>query len=192
MAAAKTGERVRVIEREVTPDDVKSGLYYAYFAGLTGMIDRTYDDGSVCVDVDLESLTEEMRTRHISIQEGERKRWLDNLSDEARNRLTAEQKQFKMNYRVLVSGKDLEPHKGGKPGGESNARQSEGAGAAPESGGKGASSTAQSGEPKAQAGQPEPRPETRPPKEDDSPKRLSEAELSAAEEEFLKSRQPGN
>ena len=73
MAAFKAGDRVRIVTRDVTPEDVKSQLYFAYFGGLTGTVDRTYDD-TVCVDVDLQSLTDEMRDRHVSMQEAERQR----------------------------------------------------------------------------------------------------------------------
>ncbi len=105
--AIKAGDRVTVVSRDVTAEDQKSGLYYAYFGGLTGRVERIYPDGSVCVDVDLESLSEEARARHLAIQESEQQRWLEGLSDEVRNRLTPEQRQLKMSYRILVSKEDL-------------------------------------------------------------------------------------
>jgi hypothetical protein len=94
MAATKAGDRVMIVTREVTSDDQKTGLYFSYFGGLTGTIDRAYDDGSVCVDIDLDSMTDDMRERHLAMQEAERQRWISNLSDEVRNRLSAEQKQL--------------------------------------------------------------------------------------------------
>ena len=72
--AVKAGDKVVIVSREVTSDDAKSGLYYAYFGGLTGTVDRVYPDGSVCVDVDLESLSEDARRRHFDMQEAERQR----------------------------------------------------------------------------------------------------------------------
>ncbi len=112
MAELKTGNGVMIKTREVTPEDIKSGLYFLYFGGLVGKVDRIYDDGSVCVDVDIDSLSKEARSRHLAMQEAERKRWLENLSGEARNRLTPEQRQLRISYKLLVSKNDLEPHKG--------------------------------------------------------------------------------
>lgn len=166
MTALKAGSRVRVIERELSTEDAKSGLYYSYFGGLTGTVDRSYDDDSVCVDVEIESLTEEMRVRHLSVQEAERKRWLENLSDELRNRLSAEQKQLKMNYRILVSKKDLEPAKGDRPSGKAAPTAAKADAASSEGSKKGAGDS------------------PAPPE-----KRLSEADLAAAEEEHLRARQ---
>ena len=94
-----------------------------------------------------------MRKRHLGIQEAERRRWLESLSDEMRNRLTAEQKQLKISYKILLSAKDLTT--------EIPARET--------------------------------KPQAREAKPKDSDehdvKRLSEAEIAAKEEEFLKSRE---
>ena len=51
----KTGTKVQIEKRDVTPQDMADRLYFSYFGGLTGTVDRIFDDGSVCVDVDLES-----------------------------------------------------------------------------------------------------------------------------------------
>lgn len=166
--AFKAGDRVQVTAREVTGDDERTGLYYSYFGGLTGKVDRVYDDNSVCIDIDLESLTEGARERHFTMQQNEQKRWLEGLSGEARNRLTPEQKQLKLSYKILVSEKDLTPLKGDKPKGGKKAEKAEASAedSASESGDKGP------------ARAPEP-----------APKRLSEADLNAAEEEYLRSLQ---
>ena len=179
MATPKAGDRVRVLAREMTGEDVKTGLYYSYFAGLAGTVDRVYDDGSVCVDVDLESLGEEIRARHAAMQEAERTRWLENLSDEGRGRLAPEQKELKMSYRILVSKKDIEPAKGGKPGPAPPGKPKEAQAASPRA-------APQAAKPPPEASKPAPakRAEAEP-----QPKRLSEEDLSAAEEAFLRSRQ---
>jgi|YNPBryBLVA2012_1023415.scaffolds.fasta_scaffold35905_1 hypothetical protein len=179
--AFKTGDRVRVVSREVTAEDVKSRLYYAYFGGLTGSVDRVYDDGSVCIDVDLESLRDDQRERHLQIQEMERKQWLESLSDEVRGRLTAEQKKLRISYKILVSDKDIEPCKGDKPTNKS------------ESASKREAPTAASEEvalPKAAArGTPDEPESVRPTgsRDAEAARRRSEAELLAAEEEYLRS-----
>lgn len=128
MASFKAGDRVQLASREVNAEDEKNGLYYSYFGGLTGTVDTVYDDGSVCINVDLESLSQEARGRHLAMQEAERKKWLEALSGEARNRLTPDQKQLRLSYKILASKTDLEPFKGGKPGATKRSADSEQAG----------------------------------------------------------------
>lgn len=169
MAEFKVGDAVQVKTREVTADDVKSSLYFSYFGGLFGKIDRIYDDGSICVDIDLDSLTRDARDRHLETQEAERKRWLDGLSGEARSRLSEDQKKLSISYKILVSKKDLEPTKGGK---QKKAKAD-----------KDSAETSPSAQ-KGPARAPDPD-ESEP----ESPKRLSEADLAAKEEEFLRSLQ---
>jgi hypothetical protein len=171
MAELKVGDVVQIMTREVTNDDVKSGLYFAYFGGLVGNVDRMYDDGSVCVEIDIDSLTEDARKRHLDTQEAERKRWLDGLSGEARNRLTEDQKKLKISYKILVSKKDVEPTKGPK---KKTSQTSE------ESGSNNDSAADNKGPARA----PDPAEA-----EDQPVKRLSEADLAAKEEEFLRSLQ---
>lgn len=174
MAAVKAGDKVTIVQREVTPEDIKSSLYFSYFGGLTGTVDRIYDDDTVCVEIDMDSLTEGIRKRHQEIQEAERKRWLEGLSGEVRNRLTEEQKQLKMSYKILVGSKDLQPHKGGTPKkAKSEGDESESAGGSDD---KGSEKT------------PEAQKESSKTDEAPTPKRLSKADLDAAEEEFFKSR----
>jgi hypothetical protein len=178
MAATKAGDRVIVTQREVTPEDVKSGLYYAYFGGLTGTVDRIYDDESACVDIDLESLTQAAQDRHHAMQEAEKKRWMDSLSQDVRSRLTPEQQQLKMSYKILLSKKDLEPFAGGKPPKKDTAEAK--------------SKPAGSASPAKDAEQPkkEPPPEQEASAASEAPKRVSQAELDATEEAFLQSLKP--
>jgi hypothetical protein len=188
MAAIKAGDRVKVVSREVTNEDSKSGLYYSYFGGLTGSVDRIYDDGSVCIDVDLDSLSDEIRTRHLAMQETEQQRWLSSLSDEVRNRLTAEQKQLKMSYRILVSKNDLEPIGSGKPRGsakDQHVRNADSSSDPTKSSKASGSSSALSQSPTEQLTVQSAK--TKPSKGEPL-KRLSEADLAAAEEAFLRSR----
>ncbi|MDH7600896.1 MAG: hypothetical protein QHI38_01960 [Armatimonadota bacterium] len=177
--AIKAGDRVTVVSRSVTAEDQKSGLYYAYFGGLTGRVERVYPDGSVCVDVDLESLSEEARKRHLAIQESEQQRWLEGLSDDVRSRLTPEQRQLKMSYRILVSKEDLRVLAPGKSSEKEPKKQS-----TPE-----ASAKKVKGEQKAQTTQ-----SSKPLSEKETksarPRRLSEADLAAAEEAYLRSLRP--
>lgn len=108
MADLKKGDSVVVATRPVTNEDVKTSLYYAYFGGLAGKVDNVYDDGTVCIEVDLDSLPKEARERHLSIQAAENKRWLDNISDEMRNKLSADQKKLTISYKILVNKNDIQ------------------------------------------------------------------------------------
>jgi ribosomal protein L21E len=137
MVKFKAGDRVTIIEREQTPADQKSGLYYPHFAGLSGAILKVYGE-EVSVLVDRETLPSAIRKRHEDNEDHERKRYLDRLSEDAKSKLGQKEKEFSLQYAVLVAVVDL---KAEKPG-----------------------ATA---------------------------KRLSAAELDAAEEEFLKQRQKG-
>lgn len=171
----KAGDIVTVVKREVTAEDQKSGLYYAYFGGLTGRVDRVYPDGSVCVDVDIESLSEEARARHLAIQEFEQQRWLEGLSEEVRSRLTPEQRQLKMSYRILVSASDLQVVKPVKSSDKKQPREDEAK-----------ATTVSTQSTKFRPAESEPQRRQR--SQSEQPRRLSEADLNAAEEAYLKSR----
>lgn len=59
--------------------------------------------------VDRSTLPPAMRTRHDDNEKAMRQRYLDGLSDEVRNRMSAKEKQFTLNYAILVALKDLHP-----------------------------------------------------------------------------------
>lgn len=103
----KEGDYVRIVDREVTPADIKGGLYYPYFRGLAGVVDKIYDK-EICIRVDTESLPEAILKRHLDVQESIKKKWLNGLSGEARTRLTPEEKAFQLSYTILVQDTDLE------------------------------------------------------------------------------------
>lgn len=102
------GDYVRIVEREVTPADLKSGLYYPFFGGVAGTVDKIYENGEAAVKVDLETLPAEMVKRHTEVQDSIKRKWLQGLSGEARNRLTPEEKRFTLAYALLVQDTDLE------------------------------------------------------------------------------------
>ena len=52
------GDRVRIVDREVTPEDVKSGLFYNHFRGLVGTIQKIYDEKEAAVVIEVESMPE--------------------------------------------------------------------------------------------------------------------------------------
>lgn len=108
MPAITEGDRVRIKTREVTPDDVKSGLYYPHFAGLTGTVYKIYNKEEVTVEIETESLPREVRQRHEKIRDQMKTKWLDGLSEEGRSKLTDREKDFLLRYMVLTGLGDLE------------------------------------------------------------------------------------
>ena len=101
------GTPIRLADREAGAADTKSGLFYPYYRGLTGSVSKDYADGTVSISVDSDSLPEEIRKRHQTGTEAMRTKWLDGLSDEARNKLSAAEKKFSLRYSILVSAEDL-------------------------------------------------------------------------------------
>ncbi len=108
MAGVKAGDRVRIVQREQTADDVKSSLYFPHYAGLTGSVQKAYVGDEVAVQIELESLTREIRKRHDSVRDQMKTKWLDGLSEEGRGKLTEREKDFNLRYIVLVTQGDLE------------------------------------------------------------------------------------
>lgn len=103
------GVSVRVTDREPSTADTKSGLFYPYYRALTGTVAKLYADGTATVAIDLESLPAEIRARHQAGTDAMRQKWLDGLSDEARNKLSAGEKKFSLRYNLLVGITDLTP-----------------------------------------------------------------------------------
>lgn len=110
MSATLTeSDAVRLAERESNAADLKSGLFYPYYSGLTGKIAKIYPDGTAAVTIDAESMPSEIRTRHTKGTDAMRQKWLDGLSDEARNKLSSGEKKFALRYTLLVGVGDLSP-----------------------------------------------------------------------------------
>lgn len=103
------GDKVSLADREVKNEDTKSGLFYSYFRGLSGVIQKLYSDGLAAVEIIPESLPEMVQLRHAGVQEQMRSKWMDSLSEEAKNRLTEPEKNFRIRYNVLVAQTDLAP-----------------------------------------------------------------------------------
>ena len=103
------GATVRLADRETTAADGKSGLFYPYYRALSGTVAKVYADGTATVTIDTGSLPDEIRARHQTGTEAMRQKWLDGLSDEARNKLSAGEKKFSLRYSLLVGVADLSP-----------------------------------------------------------------------------------
>ena len=102
------GDRVEIVDREANADDVKSGLFYNHFRKLTGSVQKVYSTQEIAVEIEQESLAEAVAARHIEVQETMKAKWLDGLSEEAKNRLTEKERDFKLRYTLLVHAKDLQ------------------------------------------------------------------------------------
>ena len=103
------GSPVRLADREPSAADTKSGLFYPHYRALTGTVAKLYVDGTATISIDTESLPREIRARHQAGTDAMRQKWLDNLSDEARNKLSAAEKKFFLRYNLLVGVSDLSP-----------------------------------------------------------------------------------
>jgi len=110
-ATLKQGDRVIITARDQTAADAKSQLYFPHFANLAGRILKVYGE-EASVLVDRETLPAEVRVRHEEGEAAERQKYLDRLSETARSGLSDKEKNFKLNYAVLVSLKDLRPDDG--------------------------------------------------------------------------------
>lgn len=108
MRAIKEGDRVRIVSREPTPDDLKSNLYYGYFGGLTGLVRKIYNKTEAAIEVEPESLPRDIRKRHDEIRDQMKTKWLDGLSEEGRAKLTERERDFLLRYVLLVNLTDLE------------------------------------------------------------------------------------
>ena len=106
MATWKEGDRVQIADREATAEDIKTGLFYNHFRGLTGIIQKLYGE-EAAIEIESQSMLDTVVTRHEDVQEQMRTKWLDSISEDAKSRLTNEEKDFRLRYTVLVAVKDL-------------------------------------------------------------------------------------
>jgi ribosomal protein L21E len=159
----KEGDRVQVVDREATAADVKSNLFYNHYRGLVGTVQKVFETTvDVAVTVDEDSLPEAIGTRHQDIRQAMKTKWLDGLSEEARNRLSEQEKDFNLRYTILIAPVDLLPSN--KPLAVHTPTAAIEAAPAPET------AVSQPG----------------------SPRRKTAAEIEAAEEEYLRSRKLEN
>ncbi len=105
--AFNEGQRVEIVDRDANAEDVKSGLFYNHFRGLTGTIQKVYATEEIAVEIEQESLVDAVAARHLEVQESMKAKWLDGLSEEGRNRLTDKERDFKLRYTLLVHANDL-------------------------------------------------------------------------------------
>jgi len=101
------GDQVQIADREPTPADTKSQLFFAHYRGARGTLSKLYADGTALVIADTGSMPDDVRSRHDAGTTAMRQKWLDGLSDEARNRLSSAEKKFALRYSILVAQEDV-------------------------------------------------------------------------------------
>ncbi|MBC8142379.1 MAG: hypothetical protein H7Y38_13165 [Armatimonadetes bacterium] len=104
----QAGDSVAVIARDATNADTKSGLYYPHFADMRGTVLKIYgEEASILIDRD--SLHTEIRVRHEENEVAERKKYAERISEAARNSLSDKEKNFPLQYTILIALKDVVP-----------------------------------------------------------------------------------
>ena len=107
MAKFKEGDRVQIIEREVTTSDKESNRYYAHMAGLTGTVQNVYAPEENAVRVDIDSLGNVAADVHKKAVKRMREKFLSSIGEEQKKKLTKEELNFNAHYMLLVHEEDM-------------------------------------------------------------------------------------
>jgi len=99
---------VRIVTRDVTEQDRKTGRYFAHMAGLTGTVQNVYSPHEVAIKIDKETVGAIPLDVHRVAVERMREKFLDSISEEQKKSLTPQELNFDAHYVLLVSGSDLE------------------------------------------------------------------------------------
>ena len=77
MTTIKEGDRVEIVDRDATAEDVKSGLFYNHFRGLTGTVQKLHSSEEVSVEIEAEPARSGCRSPSgcAGEDEGEMARW---------------------------------------------------------------------------------------------------------------------
>lgn len=109
MPTWKEGDRVRVITRPVLAEDRRSNRYYEHLAGIEGTVQNVYGPEDIAVKADIPTTSEVAQTVHKEAVRRLREKFLANVSEEAKNKLSKEELNFDAHYMILVRSEDLEP-----------------------------------------------------------------------------------
>lgn len=107
MAKWKPGDRVKVVERKATKEDMQTNSYYSHFANLTGTVTNFYNKDEVAVKIDSETFPPTLAEVHKEAVKRMRAKFLDSLSEEQRRKLSKEERSFEANYVLLLHSDDL-------------------------------------------------------------------------------------
>ncbi len=103
----KEGDRVKVVTRDVTLDDRKSGRYFDHMHDLVGTIQNVYAEDEVAVKVERDTMSKVATEVQKEALRRMREKFLGSISDEQKGRLTPEELNFGANYVLLVRSADL-------------------------------------------------------------------------------------
>lgn len=106
--AFEKGNKVQIIERDVTEEDKKSGRYYSHMSGLRGTIQNIYSEDEVAVKVDIDSLDKIIAGVHKEASMRMRQKFLGAISEEQKSMLSSEELNFTPHYMLLVKSSDLQ------------------------------------------------------------------------------------
>jgi hypothetical protein len=111
MTRWKEGDRAQIVDRAATAADTKSQLFYNHYRNLTGTVLKLYgagDTAQAAVDVDLETLPEEIAARHRETRD----RMGESLPAAARRPAsgTPPGEPFRLRYVILVNVPDIKRH----------------------------------------------------------------------------------
>ena len=186
MPKFKEGDRVQIRARDAQGKELQEGRYAPHLANAVGTVLKVYAPQEIAVDLDLESLPDAIRQRHAEQQTRMHERWLNSLSEEARNRLTDDEKSFHLRYVALLAEDDLLPLKASKssrtPTKPASATPAKTASTAPKA-------TAKTKQSAARAPKAEPKPRAAAKPAPTKPvKRPTPEQLEQLEEQYLKAR----
>ncbi len=103
----KEGDRAQIVDRAATAADTKSQLFYNHYRNLTGTVLKLYGSGEtmqVALDIDLETLPEEIAIRHHETRD----RMGENLPGATRRPSASNlEPPFRLRYVVLIGLADI-------------------------------------------------------------------------------------
>ncbi len=104
----KEGDKVRIVEREVTSEDRRLNRYFDHMQGLVGTVQNVYGPEEVAVKIDLDKLPRTPTEVHKEAVKRMREKFLGSISEEQKGKLTNEELNFNAHYMLLVASGDLE------------------------------------------------------------------------------------
>lgn len=107
MATIKDGDRVEVVNRDLTSQDAKVHAFFGHLFGLRGTVQSVYSPEEIAIKVDLDSLSDQARMVHMEATKRMRTKFIENTGEEARKPFSKEELDFTPNFVILVRETDL-------------------------------------------------------------------------------------
>ncbi len=104
----REGDRVRVVDRDVTGEDRSTGRYFDHMSGAKGVVQNVYGPDEIAVKIDKDSLGAIPRDVHKVAVERMREKFLGSIGEEQKKTLTSQELAFDAHYMLLVRAADLE------------------------------------------------------------------------------------